>query len=76
MPEQRPPDHLPRLWIPLLVIAGLAVAVNYLFGSPFTSWMRDAEDVYQPLLGIPLLLILTAVVPIVMLVYLGIRKKR
>jgi hypothetical protein len=32
--------------------------------------------VYQPLLGIPLLLILTAVVPIVMLVYLGIRKKR
>jgi len=75
MPDQRP-IATPRLWAPLLVIAGLAVAINYLFGSPFTSWMRDVAGIYQPLLGIPLLLILTAVVPIIVLVYLGIRKKQ
>lgn len=70
----KPP--LPQIWPLLLIVAGLAVALNYLFGSPFTAWMQAIAGVAPPLLGIPLLLLLTAVVPFVVLVYLGIRKKQ
>jgi thiosulfate reductase cytochrome b subunit len=75
MSDPRPSETPPRLWVPLLVLAGLAVAANYLFGSPVTVWLRAVEGVYRPLLDIPVLLLLAAVVPIVALVYLGTRKK-
>lgn len=75
MREPHPTEKPPRVWPLLLVLAGFALALFYLFGSPLAAWTEAVTGVESPLLVIPLLLFLTAVVPIVVIVFLGVRKK-
>jgi hypothetical protein len=61
----------PSPFIFIAVLVALAAALNYLFGSPLHAWEVTVLHIDQPLLGIPLMLVILAIVPIIFLVRTG-----
>ncbi|HKD24202.1 MAG TPA: hypothetical protein VKB71_19435 [Rhizomicrobium sp.] len=64
-----------RNYTPVLtLIAGVVafvVALNFILGNPFATWLSALSSFDQPLLGALLLMLIVAVAPIVYLVSRG-----
>ena len=64
-----------RNYTPVLtLIAGVVafvVALNFMFGNPFATWLSSLSSFDQPLLGALLLMLIVVIAPIVYLVSRG-----
>jgi len=59
------------LYVLIAGVVAFVVALNFILGNPFATWLSALSSFDQPLLGALLLMLIVAVAPIVYLVSRG-----